>query len=161
GADFVFCPVFVAEHYSSLLFVYPSDYSLLGECHQIGDEIIERQTCGERVQHEQENQWHDVGHRFHRSLYGAELIVLPGIDQRRDRHQQREQAEVITHAKRDGKRQVDDGIVRRQVFRPKERLLAQFNARRKEIEHREQDRHLQQHRNTSTDRIHTYLLVQL
>src|SRR5690606_8962015 len=41
------------------------------------------------------------------------------------------------------------------------RLLAQFDAGRKQIEHRKKDWHLQQDGNTSADGIHAYLLIQL
>ena len=55
----------------------------------------------------------------------------------------------------------DDGVERREVFGPEERLLTQLDSRREEPVERDQDRHLEQHRQATTHRAGPSTTVQL
>ena len=85
----------------------------------------------------------------------AHVHVDLGVDHIDDRHQQTEEADVVTHEGAD-ERDVgvprDDGVERREVLGPEERLLPQLDSRREEPVERDEDRHLEQHRQATTHR---------
>ena len=58
-------------------------------------------------------------------------------------------------------RQVHDAVVRREVVGPQEGLLAQLDRRGEEAEHGDQDRHLDQHRNTAAHGVDARLFIKL
>ena len=133
-----------------------------------GDEEVVAQTRGVLVEDEEEHHGHHVRHHGH-----AGHLLLPrvahvhvdlGVDHVDNRHQQTEEADVVTHEGAD-ERDVgvprDDGVERREVFGPEERLLTQLDGRREEPVERDEDRHLEQHRQTAAHRAGPGTTVQL
>ena len=73
----------------------------------------------------------------------------------RNGHQEAEQTDMVAEEcrnQRDLHVPAHDGIVRREVARPEEALVAQLDGRREEHKERDEDRHLQQHRDTAAHR---------
>ena len=132
------------------------------------DEEVVAQPRGILVEDEEEHHGHHVrhhGHAGHLLLTGvAHVHVDLGVDHVDYRHQQTEEADVVTHEGAD-ERNVgvprDDGVERREVFGPEERLLTQLDSRREKPVERDEDRHLEQHRQATTHRAGPGTTVQL
>ena len=113
---------------------------------------------------EHHNRHHVDHHKLHAGHLGLRrrrlLVVEPGVSEQRHRHQQGEQRNMIA-VEGNRERQVHDAVVRREVVGPQEGLLAQLDRRGEEAEHGDQDRHLDQHRNTAAHGVDARLFIKL
>lgn len=120
-------------------------------------EVVVAEASGVVVEEHEEHQRHEVHHPFH--ARHCIVVRLSGhvdacVDDVYGSHEQTEEADVV--AKRRGDEgnvgsPADDGVGRREVFSPEERLASEFDCRGEEVEHGYEYRHLQEHRETTRE----------
>ena len=77
------------------VFIYKIfDEVLLSDGKNVGNQIVEAQSCRKRVQHEHEYHRHDVRHGFHRASDSAHLVVKESQGNGRQGHEQRKYTHV-------------------------------------------------------------------
>ena len=139
------------------------------DARQTGEEVVVAEAAGVVVEDEEEHQRHDVHHVLHhlhllRLIARHRVLLLthgdPRVDDVRQAEEQAEDGEVVADEPEVGV-PAEQFVVAREVVGPEETLAAQLDAVGHEVEERNPDGHLDEHRQTAAHGRNAVLRIEL
>ncbi len=132
---------------------------------QLREQVVVGQTAGVAVEPAEHHDRHQIeGHELHtghlRTCRCGLLVGHARIEEQSQRREQGEQAHVVA-VEGDLEGQLQYAVVGGEVLGPQEALAAQLDGGRQEAEHRDEDGHLDQHRDAASHGTHAAFAVEL